>query len=166
MTAKHPSRAILHQPFTVQYSLTLPSAHSAVQVFDRFSPRTVSYLIEPTSENFVFSGLRKVDRQLVLPSPDGEDTPLVEFTAVPIGSTGQMELPRLKVWEILDTPYEEHEQRRQVRQQYGPAEEQNWQPRMRQLAVVRKGSLLDATKEGEQSSDELVPPLTVFVVPR
>jgi hypothetical protein len=152
-----PSLVTLHKPFTVSYKLAFPP--SASESF-LSKPRIISFQTESATDNFVFSGPRKMDRLTVLPaliSEDGKDSILAEYTFVPIGNTGLLELPQFRAVEILDTPAMEKQRRRQ--RSVDPEDSDSYEgPRIRDLKVLRAQALSSSETAGER--------LSVFVVPR
>ena len=154
VTCSLPSRVILHQPFRATFRLTRPLSDP-----DPFSitPRIVSFQMESATDSFVFSGPRIIDRLLLQQSEsqeaEGADL-LAEYMIVPIGRTGLVELPRFRVWEVLDKPAPEEEGNMTLGHEHPGSN-------IRELDVIRENTL-DMLLEGRQEERSL----TVFVVPR
>lgn len=152
-----PSQVTLHKPFKVTYKLAFPP--SASESF-LSRPRIISFHTESATDNFVFSGPRKIDRLTVLPaliSEDGEVNVLAEYTFVPIGNTGLLELPHFRAVEILDTPAMEQQRRRQRSLDHEDRDAYEG-PRVRDLRVLHAQALTSPNNVEER--------LSVFVVPR
>ena len=162
VTVTHPMRVQLHEPFEATYRLVLPSPFSEQTI-----PREVSFSVESASDNFVFTGPRKVARLLVLPDvagPSGEV--LATYTLVPMGQTGLVELPRFRAWELLESSAETADRRRLFEERQHQVLELDEErepfdgPKMRELAVVRHDALVDQGGGQEAGAPR------VFVTPR
>ena len=156
VTCSLASRVILHQPFHISYRLHLPS--TAIDDL-KAAPKLVSFQLESASDAFVFSGPRKVDRLLLLPSAslvNGDGQLLAQYTLLPMGRTGVVEIPRFRAWEILDSPAEEEERSRMAE-----IDQESPEPRMRELNVFRDNALAETVEAGF-----LERPLSLYVVPR
>ena len=155
-------RVRLHEPFEATYRLVLPSPFS-----EQTSPREISFSVESASDNFVFTGPRKVARLLVLPDmaePGGEV--LATYKIIPMGQTGLVELPRFGAWELLESSAETADRRRLFEERQHQVLELDEErepfdgPKMRELAVVRDDALVDHGGPQESSGPR------VFVTPR
>lgn len=114
---------------------------------------------------------------------------IAEYTIVPIGRTGYVDLPRFKAWEILETPIQEQERLQHLQQQQGRQEmddeddqyrdrdrEQRQRqqqqeiaqgPRTREMGVFREDGLLQsAAGEGEGMGESGMKAMSIYVLPR
>lgn len=158
--ASVPSRATLYEPFELSFYYSPPYAQDANTGKGAVS---LSYIVESASENFVFSGPRRVERQILntTPSKSGVDPAvskpsqemqlITSYQLVPIGNTGPVELPRFRAWQALETQQEALDRWRDEGEH-----EREQAPRMRELRVEVEGSAVLDTRPG---------PLEVFVVP-
>ena len=68
----------------------------------------ISWQVESGTEDFVFSGPRKVEQKLIVPMMEEHGVEVVQklasYTFLPVGKTGLLRLPRFTAYQYVNSP--------------------------------------------------------------